>query len=71
MNFVNMMILCYKKNMIKSEIIKIHQAELLDDKYIEEELRKQSIDPVRWAIVDADDKDFFVSVSYVSKVKEN
>lgn len=51
--------------MIKSKIMKIAKTDVLDDEYIESELRGSGLDPVRWAITAIDDNDFLVSVSYV------
>lgn len=51
--------------MIKSKIIKISKTNVLDDEYIESKLRKNGLDPVRWAITAIDDNNFIVSVSYV------
>lgn len=58
------MYLWYNKDMIKSDVIKIEQTDMLDDNYVESELKKNDIDPIRWSIVDADADYYFVSVSY-------
>jgi len=43
---------------IKSEIIKIQKTDQITTEYIEKELKKMGINPLRWAIVKIE-KDFF------------
>ena len=52
--------------MIKSDIIKIKKINNFDDIYIENELDKRGINPVRWAIVEVLDNDICISVSYIN-----
>lgn len=51
--------------MIKSEIVQIKKIEDFDNNYIEKELNKSGIIPVRWAVVDIADKYLSVAVSYI------
>ena len=48
--------------MIKSEIIKIEFT--TDMERIENILKNQGINPIRWAVVSVDEKNIFVNVSY-------
>jgi len=48
--------------MVTSEIIKIKYTN--DNNHIEEELRKLNIDPLRWAIVEANESELTLCVSY-------
>ena len=50
--------------MITTKTIKIPQVDGFDNSYIEEVLAQQNISPVRWAIVEIDDKEITLSVSY-------
>lgn len=50
--------------MILSEEFKIKKIDNLSSNYIESELKKIDIEPLRWAIVEVLDDDFIVSVSY-------
>ncbi len=48
---------------VVSELIKIPKNEIPSVEYIEEELTKRNINPLRWAIVHVDDKMYTVSVA--------
>jgi hypothetical protein len=50
--------------MITSVQKKIPVTDNLTGRYIEEELKKLGIDPLRWAIVEVGAQDYIVSVSY-------
>ena len=50
--------------MIVSESIKIAKVDDVSTEYIEDELKKQSIVPIRWAITDIDEKDITISLAY-------
>jgi len=47
-----------------SDIIEIPKIEDFDNYYIEDELSKRGIDPIRWAIVEVSEKLILISVSY-------
>lgn len=51
--------------MIISKLIKIKKSEGISTEYIEDELRKLNIEPLRWAIVKIQDKSFTINVAYV------
>lgn len=51
--------------MIVSEQLKIAKTAELTSDYIESELKKHSIEPLRWAIVEVQDEFYVLSVSYV------
>ena len=48
---------------VVSELIKIPKNEIPSVEYIEGELTKRNINPLRWAIVHVDDKMYTVSVA--------
>ena len=48
---------------VVSELVEIENNEELTTKYIENELTKLNINPLRWAIVDVSDKILKVSVA--------
>ena len=50
--------------MIISQDIKISKTDNLTNDYIETELQKMEISPLRWAIVDVSEIAYTVSVSY-------
>ena len=50
--------------MIKSDIIKIPRIENFDNDYIENELSKKFAVVIRWAVVDVEENELVVSVSY-------
>ncbi len=52
--------------MIKSAVVKINKINNFDNCYIESELRKLYRDIVRWAVIDVDDADISISVSYIA-----
>ena len=54
--------------MIKSTLVSINKTDNFDNLYIESELIKRYKDIVRWAIVDINDKNISVCVSYSVKV---
>lgn len=50
--------------MIKSDVIKIKKIENFDNDYVEQELSKLFLSVIRWAIVDVQENDLVISVSY-------
>lgn len=48
---------------VKSELVEIPNIGQLSTDYIEQELTKLHINPLRWAIVDVSDKMYKVSVA--------
>lgn len=48
---------------VESEIVKIPGNKSASVEYIEDELTKRNINPLRWAIVNVDDKIYTVSVA--------
>lgn len=50
--------------MIKSDVIKIKKIEKFDSDYVEQELSKLFSSVIRWAIVDVQENDLVISVSY-------
>ncbi len=50
--------------MIKSDVIKIKKIENFDNDYVEQELSKLFSSVIRWAIVDVQENDLVISVSY-------
>ncbi len=50
--------------MIKSDTIRITKVDNFDDEYIEKQLINTYSNIVRWAIIDLNEKDIVVSVSY-------
>ena len=48
--------------MVKSEIVKIKYTQ--DIEKIESELKKDGIEPLRWAIVAVEDEELLISVSF-------
>ena len=46
-----------------SQLIKIKKTDNLSTEYIEQELAKQNINPLRWAIVGIDDNMITISVA--------
>ncbi len=53
------------KIMIKSAIVKIKKINNFDNLYIETELKRIYSDIIRWAVVDIDNVEILISVSYV------
>ena len=51
--------------MVTSETIKIKYTN--DNMIIEQELKSKGIDPLRWAVIQANDYELTLSVSYVKK----
>ena len=51
--------------MITTETVTIPYTN--DNEVIEKELYSRGIEPLRWAVVSADDKDLLISVSYEIK----
>ncbi len=54
--------------MIVSKNIKIKKTENFDNLYIEQELKKQGLNFVRWAVLAVDDESLTVSVSYIKNI---
>lgn len=50
--------------MILSDCIKIKNVENISTEYVEEELKKQGIFPLRWAISGMDDTTLTISLAY-------
>lgn len=50
--------------MILTDEFKIKKTENLESSYIENELSKLNITPLRWAIVDVTDTQYILTVSY-------
>ncbi len=50
--------------MIKSEIVQIKKTDNFDNLYIETELKRIYSDIIRWAVVDIDECEISVSISY-------
>lgn len=50
--------------MIKSDIIKIKKIEDFDNIYIEQELSSKYNSVIRWAIVETQENNLIISVSY-------
>lgn len=50
--------------MIKSDVIKIKKIGNFDNDYVEQELSKLFSSVIRWAIVDVQENDLVISVSY-------
>ncbi len=50
--------------MIKTELVKIPKTNDVSTEYVENELLKREIDPIRWAIVEVESENFVVSVSF-------
>lgn len=50
--------------MITSKLISIPNAEHISTEYIENELKKQNIEPLRWAIVKTDSKNLTISLAF-------
>lgn len=50
--------------MIKSDVIKIKKIGNFDSDYVEQELSKLFSSVIRWAIVDVQENDLVISVSY-------
>jgi len=53
--------------MIISKLVEIERTEELSTEYIEGELNKQGIEPLRWAITAAEQEKLTVSVSFETK----
>lgn len=51
--------------MIISENIVLDIIQPFDNSFIEKELKIKGLDPLRWAVIDACDKNITVSVSYL------
>ena len=52
--------------MIRTRTVKIPKIDGFDNDYVEKVFAQQNISPVRWAIVDVDDKEITLSVSCAS-----
>ena len=52
---------------VKSKLIEIKNNGLPTTKYIEQELTKRNISPLRWAIVDVNDKIYTISVANLTE----
>ncbi len=50
---------------IVSENIQLKNINTFTTEYIESELRKMNIDPVRWAVIDVNENFFTLCVSHV------
>lgn len=50
--------------MILSDCVKIKNIKNLSTDYVESELKKQGIVPLRWAITDVDDVTLTISLAY-------
>lgn len=48
---------------VVSELVEIKKSSRLTTEYIEQELTKLNINPLRWAVVDVSDKMYKVSVA--------
>lgn len=57
--------------MILTKQIKIQKTNNLNSKYVESELNKLGILPLRWAIVKIDSEFYYVSASFEQKNKNN
>jgi len=53
--------------MIISDCVKIKRVKNITTKYIERELKKQRIEPIRWAITDINDKELIIALAYERK----
>ena len=53
--------------MILSDCVKIKKVDNLSTEYVEDELKKQGIDPLRWAVSDMDDTTLTISLAYERK----
>ena len=49
---------------IESKIVNIPYINNVSTEYVEDELKKLGINPLRWAIVKADDKNFTISCAF-------
>ena len=59
-----------KSIMILTDEFKIDKTENLESSYIENELSKFNISPLRWAIVDVTDTQYVLTVSYEKNVQQ-
>ncbi len=50
--------------MVTTQTVKIPFIDGFDNVYIEQTLAQQNITPIRWAIVDVNNKEITLSVSY-------
>lgn len=50
--------------MIKSDIVKIPRIENFDNDYVEQELSKLFSSVIRWAIIDVQENELIISVSF-------
>ena len=53
--------------MIISDNIKLDRVENVTTEYIENELKKQGIEPIRWAITDINENEITISLAYERK----
>lgn len=53
--------------MIISESVKLKLTKNVSTKYIEKELEKIGINPLRWAIVSVEKENYIISVAYERK----
>lgn len=49
--------------MIVSKLLEIERVEALSTEYIEQELKKRSVEPIRWAIVEVREKTLVLSLA--------
>ncbi|MFI3300656.1 MAG: hypothetical protein R3Y28_04460 [Candidatus Gastranaerophilales bacterium] len=52
--------------MIKSEVIKIQKPDKIDNEFIENQLARLGITPIRWAIVEVKTNELVIGVSFHS-----
>lgn len=50
--------------MILSDLVKIKCTDNLTVDYIETELKKQDIEPLRWAIVGIENNEYLINIAY-------
>ncbi|MBR1908510.1 hypothetical protein IJ818_06205 [bacterium] len=53
--------------MIISDCVRINRVENISTEYIEKELKKCEIEPIRWAITHVSDKDLIITLAYERK----
>ncbi|MBQ4123170.1 hypothetical protein IJD44_05555 [bacterium] len=51
--------------MISTKEVKVKITSNLTSEYIENELKKQNLDVLRWAIVNTDDCYYYINIAYV------
>lgn len=50
--------------MIVSDYVKIEKTDTLTVEYIETELKKMNIEPLRWSIVEVKDNEYTINLAY-------